>query len=403
VSGSTDTLPPAVGTVPAVIMGDPGNYTPYYIDSLCRSLADLGVPARVVSSPPLFEPVDPEGRYAIDRLFSPAIRGPIARLTRHRRRLRQALKAIGYPAGLWRTWRTLRSRTASVFHVHWALVPALDAVLLAALRKRGWRVVYTVHDPLPPAGRLAHRAYARLLSHVDAAIVHTPHLGRQLLADYPSVAGRVHVVPHGGTALPPLSAADRAQARARLALEADRPVLLFFGMLKPYKGLEFLIEAMPGILAAAPRATLLVAGEALMPMRPIHEQIERLGLRDALRLRESFVPQDEAPLYFAAADLLVAPYTDIAASGVVAQAQTYGLPAVVTRVGGLPEFVEPEGCGLVVPPRSPEALTEAIRQALADPEALAEMGRRARRRIGRDHDWGAVARQTLAVYQGPTT
>ena len=65
-SGSTDTLPPAVGTVPAVIMGDPGNFTPYYIDSLCRSLADLGVPARVVSSPPLFEPVDPEGQvYAL--------------------------------------------------------------------------------------------------------------------------------------------------------------------------------------------------------------------------------------------------------------------------------------------------------------------------------------------------
>jgi glycosyltransferase involved in cell wall biosynthesis len=69
-------------------------------------------------------------------------------------------------------------------------------------------------------------------------------------------------------------------------------------------------------------------------------------------------------------------------------------------VGGLPEFVEPEGCGFVVPPRSPEALSGAIRQALADPEALAEMGRRARRRIGRDHDWSAVARQTLAVYQG---
>jgi glycosyltransferase involved in cell wall biosynthesis len=287
--------------------------------------------------------------------------------------------------------------------VHWALVPALDALLLAALRKRGWRIAYTVHDPLPPAGRPAHRHYARLLSRVDAAIVHTPHLARQLIADYPSVAGRVHVVPHGGSALPPLTAADRAQARARLGLEVDRPVLLFFGMIKPYKGLEFLLEAMPAILAAFPRAILLVAGEALMPMRAVHEQIERLGLRATVRLRESFVPQEEAPLYFAAADLLVAPYTDIAASGVVAQAQAYGLPAVVTRVGGLPEFVEPEGCGVVVPPRSPAALSEAIRGALADPAALAEMGRRARHRIGRDHDWGAVARQTLAVYQGPRT
>jgi glycosyltransferase involved in cell wall biosynthesis len=208
------------------------------------------------------------------------------------------------------------------------------------------------------------------------------------------------VVPHGGSALPPLTAADRAQARARLGLEADQPVLLFFGMIKPYKGLEFLLEAMPAVLAAFPRAVLLAAGEALMPMRPIHERIERLGLEDAVRLRESFVPQEEAPLYFAAADLLVAPYTDIAASGVVAQAQTYGLPAVVTRVGALPDFVEPEGCGFVVPPRSPEALAGAICRALADSAALAEMGRRARHRIGRDHDWGAVARRTLAVYQG---
>ena len=401
-SRSATTLPPAVGAAPAVIMGDPGNFTPYYIDSLCRSLADLGVPARVISSPPLFEPVDPDGRYAIDRLFSPSLRGPIARLTRQRRRLRQALKAIGYPAGLWRTWRALRSRPAAVFHAHWALVPALDSLLLARLRKRGWRIVYTVHDPLPSPGRLAHRHYDRLLSHVDVAIVHTPQLSRQLVADYPSVAPRVQVVPHGGSALPPLTAADRAGARARLGLDEDRPVILFFGMIKPYKGLEFLIEAMPAILAAFPRAILLAAGEALMPMRPVHEQIDRLGLRDSVRLRESFVPQDEAPLYFAAADLLVAPYTDIAASGVVAQAQTYGLPAVVTRVGGLPEFVEPEGCGFVVPPRAPQALAEAIRRAFADPAALAEMGGRARQRIARDHDWGAVARQTLSVYQGPT-
>lgn len=399
-SRSASTPASALETAPAVVMGDPGNFTPYYIDSLCRSLGDLGVPTRVVSSPPLFEPVDAEGRYAIDRLFSPSLRGPMARLLRRRHRLRQALKAIGYPLGLWRTWRALRARPASVFHVHWALIPVLDAVLLAALRKRGWRIAYTVHDPLPPAGRLAHRHYARLLSCVDAAIVHTPHLSRQLIADYPGVAERVHVVPHGGSAPAPVTTTDRAQARARLGLEGDRPVLLFFGMIKPYKGLEFLLEAMPGILASFPRAILLAAGEALMPMRPIHEQIERLGLRTAVRLRESFVPQEDAPLYFAAADLLVAPYTDIAASGVVAQAQAYSLPAVVTRVGGLPEFVESESCGFVVPPRAPEALSEAICRALADPNALAEMGRRARLRISRDHDWGAVARQTLAVYQG---
>src|SRR4029077_1260081 len=179
VSRPASTLTSAVRTAPGWVMGDPGNSPPYYIDSLCRSLADLGVPARVVSSPPLFEPVDPEGRYAIDRFFFPSMRGPIARLTRHRRRLRQAMKAIGYPAGLWRTWRALRSRAASIFHLHWALVPALDGLLLGALRARGWGFVSTAPAPLPPADGRAPGGSARLLAHVDAAIVHTPHLGQQ--------------------------------------------------------------------------------------------------------------------------------------------------------------------------------------------------------------------------------
>ncbi|MFI5376496.1 MAG: glycosyltransferase family 4 protein [Candidatus Rokuibacteriota bacterium] len=390
----------SVRSGPGVVMYDPGNFTPYYLDSLCRSLGELGASPRVISSPPLFEPVDPGGRYEIDRLFFRLMSGPLARLTRGRTRLRQAIKALGYPAGLWRTWRTLRSRPPGVFHLHWALLPWLDGMLLRGLRGRGWRIVYTVHDPLPDSRRrVAHAQYEWLLSHVDAAIVHTPHLGRQLVGAYPTVGARVHVVPHGGSAVPPPTEADRARARAHLDLEPDRPVLLFFGMIKPYKGLEFLLEAMPGVLAAFPRAVLLIAGEPLMPMRPIRERIERLGLHDSVRLRDSFIPQDEVPLYFAAADALIAPYVDIAASGVVAQAQAFGRAAVVTRVGGLPEFVEPDRCGFVVPPRSPDALAAAIRQALADPHALAEMGRRASRRIGREHDWSDVARQTLAVYR----
>jgi glycosyltransferase involved in cell wall biosynthesis len=169
-------------------------------------------------------------------------------------------------------------------------------------------------------------------------------------------------------------------------------------MIKPYKGLEYLLAAMPQVSLIAPGALLVIAGEPLMPMGPYQEQIERLGLRDSVLLRLSFIPQGDVPLYFAAADVVVAPYVGIAASGVIAQAQGYGRPVVVTRVGGLPEFVEPDNCGFVVPPCSPEALARTIAEALRDPKRLIEMGERARQRIAREHDWSSVAQRTLDVY-----
>jgi glycosyltransferase involved in cell wall biosynthesis len=354
----------------------------------------------VITSTPLFEPVDPAGRYQVECLFFPLLGGRVKSLVRRRTRLRQAIKAASYPAGIYRTWQALRSSPPGVLHLHWALIPRLDALLVRALKARGWRIVYTVHDPLPGADRrLAHRRYQALLALVDALIAHTPHLAHQLVSAYPKVSGRVHVIPHGGAALPLPSPADRARARQSLGLQADGPLLLFFGMIKPYKGLEYLLEAMPAVRAAFPRARLVIAGEPLMPLAPIEDQIERLRLGDAVVLRPSFVPQDDVPHYFAAADLLVAPYVEIAASGVVALAQGHGLPVVVTRVGGLPEFVELDGCGFVVPPRSSEALADAVCTALADPEGLVEMGRRAWRRISRDHDWSHVARETRELYR----
>jgi glycosyltransferase involved in cell wall biosynthesis len=336
----------------------------------------------------------------VEHCFFPWVGGRLGRLLRRRTWLRQAVKAIAYPAGVWRTWRLLRNEPPGVLHVQWALVPLLDGLLARALRTRGWRVVYTVHDPLPrPERPLAARHQRCLLSHVDALIVHTASLERALVASYPEVAERVRVIPHGGVPEPLPTEADRANARLRLGLDPDAPVLLLFGMLKPYKGLEDLLTAMPAVLARVPRCRLIVAGEPLMPMPPVEQQIERLGLHRAVTLRPAFVPPDQVAAYFTAADLVLAPYREIAASGVVVTAQGYARAVIVTRVGGLPEFVEPDNCGLVVPPRDPRALAEAICRALADPEELTRMGQRARRRIAADHDWTDVARKTLALYR----
>jgi glycosyltransferase involved in cell wall biosynthesis len=383
-----------------VVMFDPGCFLPYYVDALCRSLSALGVRARVIASPPLFEPVDPQGAYDVERFFFPFLRGAARALVRRRRFTRQAIKALSYPFGLFRTWRALRDGPPGVFHLQWAPVPVLDRLLVRALRRRGWRIVYTVHDPLPgPKRRTALRYHRALLGLVDAAIVHTAQQHHAVTEAAPEIAGRVRVIPHGGARVSPPNAADRARSRERLRVHVDRPLLLAFGLIKPYKGLEYLLAAMPNVVARFPDVLLVIAGEPLMPLARLERQIDTLGLRDHVSLRPGFVPTSDVSTYLHAADLLVAPYVSIGASGVVVMAQAHGLPSVVTRVGGLPEFVEPDACGVVVPPRSSAALADAIGRALGDREALARMGDRARRRLARDNDWSDVAERTIALYE----
>src|SRR4051812_17672021 len=104
----------------------------------------------------------------------------------------------------------------------------------------------------------------------------------------------------------------RACPLSRVAWRGWRsPLILFFGLLKPYKGLEHLVAAMPAVVAELPRALLLVAGEPLMPLDALQRQIDELGLRENVSMRLGFVPSHDVSAYFGAADLLVTPYVSI--------------------------------------------------------------------------------------------
>jgi len=378
-------------------MYDPANFTPYYLEGLCGGLSQLGLRPSVISSPPLFEAVDPNGRYELCWWFAPWMRGGLRSALRHRTWLRRTLRAASYPSGLWRTGRRLASRSPGCLHVHWALAPRLDRLLFRALRSRGWRIVHTVHDPLPgPERPWARRGQLALYALADALIVHTERHAQQLRLACPAISERLHVIPHGNTRRSLPTEADRRAARRALEL-GQGPVILFFGMLKPYKELEYLVAAFPRVLAAFPTARLVIAGEPLMSLGPLERQIAQLGLQHAVTLHAAFIPQADVPRYFAAADILAAAYLDVRASGVVALAQSFGVPVVVARSDQSAASAT-DAAVIQVPPRSPEELAKALCVALSDPRSLAEMGRRAWRRIDDESAWEVVARGTLKLY-----
>jgi glycosyltransferase involved in cell wall biosynthesis len=144
----------------------------------------------------------------------------------------------------------------------------------------------------------------------------------------------------------------------------EGPVILFFGNVRRYKGLEDLVEAMAHVREHVP-ATLVVAGTFFKPLRRFERQTAELGLSGAVRFFPHYVRNEDVPGLFALADVVALPYRSGSQSGIVAQAAQTGTPVVATRVGGLPEALGERG--VLVPPRDPVRLAEGLVRALTDP------------------------------------
>jgi glycosyltransferase involved in cell wall biosynthesis len=156
---------------------------------------------------------------------------------------------------------------------------------------------------------------------------------------------------------------SKTEAKRRLDLEGD--TILFFGFIRPYKGIDDLIRAMPLILKQR-RITLLVVGEFWGGREAFDKRISELRIEDAVRVVDKYVPNEEVELYFSAADLVVLPYISGTGSGVIQAAYGFEKPVVATRVGSLPEVVEDGKTGYLVNPRDPQALAEAVARFFAE-------------------------------------
>lgn len=383
-----------------VTVFDPGSFTPHYDADLCQSLAGLGLSVELVASPPLFESAEPSDSFQTLNLFFRFTGGAAQPFLRRHARIRQALKSLSYPFSLWRAWRLLKGRQPGLLHVQWALLPVLDVLLFRGLRARGWRVVYTAHDGTFDLARpWRRRGLRRVLSQTDAVIAHTSELAELLRRESGGGTPEIWKIPLGACTFPLLPGLERERARRVLGLAPGGPLLLFFGMIKPYKGLDYLLRAWPRVLREFPEARLLIAGEAIVPFAPFESLIEALNIGDSVIRRLGYVPRTQAQYYFCASDAVVLPYVEITASGLVPVAYRYSRPVIATSIGGLTEAVTDNETGILAAPRSEQALAEAICRGLRDPSMLARMGAAAYHRSERDFNWNEAAQRTLELYR----
>jgi glycosyltransferase involved in cell wall biosynthesis len=274
------------------------------------------------------------------------------------------------------------ARAADVVHFQWLTVQPLDVHLLPAVHP----LVLTAHDVLPREprrGQLA--AQRRLYERVDAVVIHSQAGARRLRAlGVPDE--RVHVIPHG--AFTHLAALPSAPLPAGLAA-VEGPVVLFFGLLRPFKGLDVLLEAWRGIEGAE----LWVVGMPRMDLEALRAQAP-----PGVRFVPRFVADEELATLFRRADVAVLPYREADQSGVLFTALAFGTPSVASDVGGFGE-VAATGAAEVVAPGDPAALHDALAGLLADPDRRERMSAAARAGAETAYSWDAIAKRTLALYE----
>ena len=289
---------------------------------------------------------------------------------------------------LHRFLRTVEATEPDVIHVnssHIWLVPTLRI-----LAKR-YPVVATVHDVHPHPGQdntLRKRLERRVAMKRAARIfVHGEKIKQQLLAAIPSRSpSDVHVTPHGEYSFFTKWVSN---------IEREDFTVLFFGRMRDYKGLRYLLDAAPKVVQVIPRVKFIIAGEG------------NLG-RDGHRLRDEslyevhnrYIPDEEVASFFQRASLVVLPYIEASQSGIIPIAYAFRLPVLATAVGCLSDVVQDGVTGMLVPPQDAEALADAIIEILQDKVRRVEMGENGYKKLNADLGWDNIAQQTLRVYEG---
>jgi glycosyltransferase involved in cell wall biosynthesis len=354
---------------------DPSAYTPPYDHALCAALAAAGADVELYTSRFAHGAVAAAAGYARREAFyrgAAHVRDP---------RARRAVKLAEHVPDMLRYRRAAVG--AEIVHFQWLTVQHLDGHLLP----RGRPLVLTAHDILPREPRLGqHAAQRRLYGRFDAVVVHSEHGRRRLTDELELDPARVHVIPHG--AFEHLVAEPARGAQMGLA-QSEKPMVLCFGLMRPYKGIELLLEAWRGI----EQAELWIVGAPRMDIAPL-----QAAAPPSVRFVPRFIDDPELPAYFRRAELVVLPYSEIDQSGVLFTALAFAKPLLLSDVGGFPEIAA-TGAARTFPAGDVAALHDALAELLADPRALARMAERARTAAAGTYSWGALARQTLKLYE----
>ena len=376
-----------------VAMIDPGAFSPYYNHELCDALVKEEVAVVLITSKNPNRPFDLRESYPCYHLFYKmcAREGVLTNTW-----LRKYLKGFEHIFNMNKLISFLTYFHPDVIHFQWIPLPLIDYYFLPKMAKIA-PLVLTVHNTTPfhghPSSSLQILNLQKVMKCFDHLIVHTQYSKRVLTFQSNIPAERISIIPHGILRL------DRGSSEYKVPA-GDKKVILHFGLLRPYKGLDLLIKAFAELPEKVKQeAMLIIAGRPLMDVRPLINLAEMLGISAQINWILRYLAESEVVSLFRRAEFVVLPYRNIDQSGVLMTAIAFGKPVIVTRIGGFPEIIKNGTHGFVVDPGDVDGLSQAMTELLVNSRIRNEMSKNVQLLGATELSWNAIAQRTKSLYQ----
>jgi glycosyltransferase involved in cell wall biosynthesis len=283
----------------------------------------------------------------------------------------------------WRDlYQLLQMTQADIFHI--VASHEWNPLLVHMIRKLGKPLVFTIHDPEHHLGTpWRTRISDNYLVRKSDAVVVLSKLGGGQLQKQGIPAHKIYQIPHGVYSFFTRWDVEHVQ---------QEKVMLFFGRIEPYKGVDLLLDAFSKIVRDLPDWKLVIAGNGDFSAYASafqHPQIEVIN---------KFIPDDEVSALMKRSSMVVLPYLEATQSGVIPTAYSFARPVIATRVGSLEEMVAHGQTGLIVPANNPDELAQAIKTLALDDGLRNMMGKQAYEMAMNEWNWTGIARKHLDVY-----
>ncbi len=317
---------------------------------------------------------------------------------------RQYVKTIEHVFNMFHFVRLVKKHNPDIIHFQWSQLPFIDQRFLKKLKKTA-PLVYTIHNSTPLHGEkhsfsFLQKVDSHFLDYFDSYIAHTKYSKDVTSKRFSVSQKKISIIPHGLLNYNSPKKSSFVSVHKKYGLSGKEKIILLFGGISPYKGLDILIKGFAKIPKSLRDETrLLIVGRANMDMKNIYKLVDSLKIGEQIIWDLRFIKENEVPEIFNGCSLVALPYRHVDQSGVLMTMISYGMPIVASKIGGFEELLKDGKHGYLFDLEDTNSLAKSLEKILGNEKLTKQMGKSVQSLADQWSSWDKISRYTIEAYQ----